>query len=111
MPVIEGQNEEILMKITYLFLALVAGISVQLKADEIDREEIIYLVDQGKILPLEAILSHYPENEYGKILDLEVEKKHGRIRYEIEFLHEDGRVIELKIDASNGQILKRELKD
>jgi uncharacterized membrane protein YkoI len=99
------------MKITYLFLALVAGISVQLKADEIDREEIIYLVDQGKILPLEAILSHYPENEYGKILDLEVEKKHGRIRYEIEFLHEDGRVIELKIDASNGQILKRELKD
>jgi uncharacterized membrane protein YkoI len=111
MPVIEGQNEEILMKITYLFLALVAGISVQLKADEIDREEIIYLVDQGKILPLEAILSHYPENEYGKILDLEVEKKHGRIRYEIEFLHEDGRVIELKIDATNGQILKRELKD
>jgi uncharacterized membrane protein YkoI len=99
------------MKITYLFLALVAGISVQLKADEIDREEIIYLVDQGKILPLEAILSHYPENEYGKILDLEVEKKHGRIRYEIEFLHEDGRVIELKIDATNGQILKRELKD
>ncbi len=99
------------MKITYLFLALVAGNSVQLQADEIDRDEIIYLVDQGKILPLEAILSHYPENEYGKILDLEVEKKHGRIRYEIEFLHEDGRVIELKIDASNGQILKRELKD
>jgi uncharacterized membrane protein YkoI len=99
------------MKITCLFLALVAGISAPLKADEIDRDEILYLVDQGKILPLETILTQYPENEYGKLLDLEVERKHDLIKYELEFLHEDGRVIELKIDASNGQILKQEFKD
>jgi uncharacterized membrane protein YkoI len=99
------------MKITFLFLALVAGISAPLKADEIDRDEILYLVDQGKILPLETILTQYPEQQFGKLLDLEVEKKHGRIQYEAEFLHKDGSVIELKIDASNGQILKQEFKD
>lgn len=99
------------MKIMYLFLALAAGISVQIKADDIDRDEIMYLVGQGKILSLETILSQYPVNQYGKLLDLEVEKKHGRVRYELEFLHKDGRVIELKIDASNGQILEQEIKD
>lgn len=99
------------MKITYLFLALVAGISFQLKADDLDRDEIIELVDQGRILSLETILAQYPESQYGKLLDLEVEKKHGGIRYELEFLHKDGRVIELKIDASNGRMLEQEFKD
>jgi uncharacterized membrane protein YkoI len=99
------------MKITYLFLALVAGTSIQLKADEIDRDEIINLVDQGKIQSLETILTQYPEQQFGKLLDLEVEKKHGRIQYEAVFLHKDGRVIELKIDAQNGQILKQEFQN
>jgi len=90
---------------------LVAGTSFQLKPDEIDRDEIMYLVDQGKIQSLETILTQYPEHEFGRLLDLEVEKKHGRIEYELEFLHRDGRVIELKIDARNGKLLEQEFKD
>jgi uncharacterized membrane protein YkoI len=99
------------MKITYLFLALVAGISTQIKAEEINREEIMYLVDQGKIQSLETILTQYPEQQFGKLLDLEVENKRGRIEYELVFLHKDGRVIQLKIDARNGHILEQEFKD
>ncbi len=99
------------MKTVFPFLVLVAGISPQLQARDIDRDEIMHLVETGQIQSLEQILSRYPEQKYGKLLDLEVEGKHGRLEYELEFLHRDGRVIELKIDASNGEILEQEFKD
>lgn len=99
------------MKIAFPFLVLVAGINPQLQASDIDRDEIMHLVETGQIQSLEQILSRYPEQQFGKLLDLEVEEEHGRIEYELEFLHRDGRVIELKIDASNGEILEQEYKD
>jgi uncharacterized membrane protein YkoI len=99
------------MKIMFLSLVLVAGISPSLYADDINREEILSLVNQGKIQSLETILKRYPEDRYGKLLDLEVDRKHGRLEYELVFLHRDGTVIELKIDATNGKILKQKVKD
>jgi len=99
------------MKIILLYLVLVAGTtSVPGHADDFNRAEIIQLVKAGKILSLEAMLAHYPEKEYGKLLDLEVEKKYGSIIYELEFLTADGRVLELKVDAANGRLLERELE-
>ena len=44
------------------------------------------------------------------MLDLEVEKEHGRIVYEMEFLREDGRVLELEIDARDGTLLEKEIE-
>jgi uncharacterized membrane protein YkoI len=100
------------MKIISLFLVLVAGtISAPTYADsDFSRSEILQLVKEGKILSLEIMLARYPEKEYGKLLDLEVEREHGKIIYEMEFLRDDGRVLEVNIDASNGQLLKQELE-
>ncbi len=53
----------------------------------------------------------YPEKQYGKLLDLEAEREHGTIIYELEFLHTDGRIFELEIDASNGLLLKQEIEN
>ena len=99
------------MNTAFPFLALVAGISSQLQASDINRDEIMHLVETGKIQSLEQILSRYPEQKFGHLLDLEVEREHGRIKYELEFLHRDGHVIELEIDASNGEVLQQEIKD
>ncbi len=100
------------MKIISIFLVLVAGtISAFTHADsDFSRSEIVQLVKEGKILSLEAMLAQYPEKEYGKLLDLEVEREHGKIIYEMEFLRDDGRVLEINVDASNGQLLKQELE-
>lgn len=100
------------MKIISLFLVLVAGtISASTYAgSDFTRSEILQLVKEGKILSLEAMLARYPEAEYGKLLDLEVEKEHGNIIYEMEFLRDDGRVLEISIDASDGQLLKQEFE-
>jgi uncharacterized membrane protein YkoI len=67
-------------------------------------------VKEGKILSLEVIMAHYPEKEYGRLLDLEVETEHGKTIYELEFLRGDGRVLEIEVDASSGLILERELE-
>ena len=101
------------MKTMWLFPALVAGtISYQAMAsEELGQAEIRELVQQGDILPLETILVQFPPKEYGKLLDLEVEREHGTVVYEIEFLRADGRIVEVEIDARNGTILEQEIED
>ena len=101
------------MKTMWLLLALAAGtINGPLRAsDDLSQSEIRALVQQGKILSLETILVSYPESTYGKLLDLEAERKHDRVIYELEFLQVDGRVIELEIDAVSGRLIKQEIDD
>ena len=101
------------MKTMWLFPALVAGtISGQLGAsEELGQAEIRELVRQGLILPLETILERFPPKVYGKLLDLEVEREHGTVVYEFEFLRADGRIVEVEVDARNGAILEQEIDD
>jgi len=79
--------------------------------DDISQNEIRELVKRGELLPLESILSLYPEKQYGKLLDLEAEREHGTIIYELKTLRADGRVTELKIDARDGSLLELEVED
>lgn len=101
------------MKMMLLFPALVAGtISYQAAAsEELDQAEIRELVRQGEIMPLERILLQFPAKEYGKLLDLEVEREHGIVIYEFEFLRTDGRIVEVEVDARNGAILEQEIEN
>lgn len=101
------------MKMMWLSPALVAGtISYQAVAsEELGQVEIRELVRQGEILPLETILARFPPKKYGKLLDLEVEREHGTVVYEFEFLRTDGRIVEVEVDASNGRILEQEIED
>ena len=101
------------MKMMLLFPALVAGtISYHVAASEdLSQSEIRELVRQGEIMPLETILAQFPAAEFGKLLDLEVEREHGIIVYEFEFLRTDGRIVEVEVDASNGRILEQEIED
>lgn len=101
------------MKMIFLLLALVAGtINYNAVASEdLGHAEIRDLVKKGEVLPLESILLQFPEKDYGKLLDLEIEREHGAIVYELEFLRVDGLVIEIEVDARNGAILKQEIED
>ena len=100
------------MKTRLLSLVLVAGTISTLSGASADGDyrDIRGLVERGEILSLEEILTRYPEAEYGRLLDLEVEKEHGRIVYEMEFLRDDGRVLELEVDARDGALLEQEIE-
>lgn len=102
------------MKTGSLFLAWVVGTtSLTALADDDAREleQIRRWVEQGRILSLQQILDRYPTVMTGRLLDLEVEREGGRILYEMEFLQPDGRVIEFKVDATRGILLRREVED
>lgn len=73
-----------------------------------DQLRAIELLQRGEILPLEDILVISRGEIEGHILEVELEQERGKIIYEIEMLDQQGRVWELKIDATSGEIIKRE---
>lgn len=101
------------MKTMFIFLVLAVGMtSTLLRAGEdIGQNEIRELVRQGKLMSLESIMLLYPEEQYGKLLDLEAEREHGTVVYELKFLRPDGRIVELEIDAVNGLLLEQEIEN
>ena len=101
------------MKMMYLYLGLVVGtISFSALGDDSDfnAQQIRKMVSQGKILPLETILKINKPLIEGTLLDLEVESEHGKIIYELEFLRQNGDVVELIIDAKTGKLLDQEIE-
>lgn len=101
------------MKTMLLSLALVAGmISPTVAADnDPDAETIRQWVEEGRILPLQELLDRHKERIDGELLDLEVEREHGRIVYELEVMDGHGRVHEIYLDAASGEWLGRERED
>ena len=82
---------------------LISGIAV----GDGDHHESRHLVEQGEILPLQQILDLLGREQVGRVLEVELEREHGRYIYEIELLGEDGRVLEYEIDAASGEIINR----
>jgi uncharacterized membrane protein YkoI len=83
-----------------------ALLSMQGHAD--DQDHALQLREAGKILSLEEILSISRKQIEGRVLEVELERKHGTLIYELEILDDKGRVWELKVDATDGRIIKRE---
>ncbi|PWB29182.1 peptidase [Pseudomonas sp. SDI] len=94
-----------------LLLALLVFCSLS-AARDLDQDEAFSLRQQGIILPLEQLL-HSALGRYpgATLLEAELEEKHDRYEYEVELLTVDGVVREIKLDASNGALLKDEEDD
>ena len=100
------------MKMMWLFLVLVAGtISTGVYAGgDLNNYQIRQLVKRGEILSLDDILLKHQQLSQGRLLDLEVESEHGQIISELEFLRQNGDVVEFKMDAASGDILEQEIE-
>lgn len=79
--------------------------------DDIGHEAARRLLESGRILSLETILSKIADRLPGKLIETKLENDDGRILYDLKFLRPDGRVQELEIDAATGDILKIEDDD
>lgn len=96
------------------FLVLAVGtISPLLAAadPEFDAETVREWVEAGEVLPLEKLLARHRERIPGRLLDLEVEREHGRIVYKLEVVDKQGQVHEIYLDAQSGEWLGQELED
>lgn len=86
--------------------------SGQVVARDLSQDEALKLRQEGKILSsqtfIERALERHPK---ARLLELELEEKHGRYVYEVELLTVTGQVRELKFDALSGELLKDEEDD
>lgn len=91
---------------TLVCLVLVC-ISVQ--ARDLDQDEALSLRQKGTILPLEQLMDMAMARHPGaKLLEAELEEKHGVYVYEFEILTSEGVVRELKYNARDSRLLKDE---
>jgi uncharacterized membrane protein YkoI len=71
-----------------------------------DHDRIRRAVLAGEILPLSRILEQVDRDYPGQLIEAELEEKHGRPVYEIKRLTQDGRLLKLYYDATDGTRLK-----
>lgn len=107
-----------LLEITVLLWLQLTALAVSASASEewhvereMQRREVQQLVARGEILPLQALLAKLPVPTPGRLLEVEFELEEGRYVYEMEFLTPGGSVIEYKVDAASGEVLKSEVED
>lgn len=62
-------------------------------------------VERGQILPLAEVLARLQTQHPGRVVEVELEQDDDMLIYEVELVTTDGRLIEVEIDATSGQIL------
>lgn len=74
---------------------------------EADHERARQLHDAGEIVAGQSVvvkaLALHPQS---RVLEIELEEKHGRLLYEVEVVNTQGNVRELYFDARSGELLK-----
>ncbi len=84
----------------------------QAAARDLSQDEALKLRQEGKILASQTFIQRALERHpQARLLELELEEKHGRYVYEVELLTVQGQVRELKFDASSGELLEDEEDD
>lgn len=88
------------------------GASPGLRADDHGSHELArQALEQGKVLPLRAVLEKIERDYRGQALKVEFEQDDGRFLYKIRLLQSDGRVVKLKVDAVDGKVLDSKRKE
>ena len=76
-----------------------------------ENETVRTITQRGDILSLDRILQDVRGQHPGRVLESELEQKDGRYIYEVELVDDQGRVREMKFDASTGEVLKEKQGD
>lgn len=73
-----------------------------------DQDEALRLRLSGEIVPLERIIERARAQRAGTLVEAELEREHGRIVYELEFIGERGEHRKLWFDARTGEPIPKE---
>lgn len=99
------------MKTTPLLaLACVLALAGPVHADDDeprhDHDRARRALQAGDVLPLADLLARTGIEDDGRLLEVELEREHGRLIYELKILTPEGRVIEQVFDAGTGERLE-----
>lgn len=94
------------------FYVFLAAFTLGVSARDLSQDEALRLREQGRIIPLEKLLTLvatlYPQSS---LLEVELEEDDDIYIYEVELATRVGVVRELEFDAHTGQLLKDEEDD
>lgn len=76
------------------------------RAGEADHEQARRALQAGEVMPLAAVLERLARSHPGQVLEVELEREHGRWIYEIRLLQPDGQLVKLAVDARNAEVLR-----
>lgn len=76
-----------------------------------DHDDARRAYERGEALPLSQILQRAQIVAPGEVLEVEMDREHGRLVYEVEVLQRSGRVLEITMDARSGAVLSVEDDD
>lgn len=62
-------------------------------------------VARGEILSLAEVLGRLQNSHPGRVVEVELEQDDDMLIYEVELVTQDGRLVEIEIDAATGRIL------
>lgn len=88
-----------------LILALLLGSAAALYADDSDHDRARRALEQGQVLALHRVLHQVESQFQGQVLKIEFEDDDGQFIYKIRLLQADGKLLKLKINALNGEVL------
>jgi uncharacterized membrane protein YkoI len=97
-----------------LILALYAASTaftdnIALASDDHDRAR--QALEAGEVLPLRTILEQVEREIPGQIIDVELERDHDFWFYKVKVLRSGGSLVKLKVDARNGKVVGKKLKN
>ncbi len=90
---------------------MLASISLSRADDDVGPEVAKRLLSEGRVRPLEEILTAVKAKVPGQLLEVELELEDGAYVYDLKILGANGRVVEVEADAKSGKILKVEDDD
>ena len=87
--------------------ALLAWVDIGLAGDGHggDHERARQALEAGEVLPLRTIIERVERDYPGQVIEVELEREHGRWEYDIKLLRSGGSLVKLRIDARDGRIL------
>lgn len=90
-----------------LVAALIALAAPGVRAgDGRDQDRVRDAVRAGEVMPFDALRERLRRSHPGDVLELELEREHGRWTYEVKLLQPDGRIVKLEVDARSGEVLR-----
>jgi uncharacterized membrane protein YkoI len=76
-----------------------------------DHERAEDAVARGAILPLADVLARLALTHPGDVIDVEIDDEDGVIVYDLDLVTQNGRLLEIEVNAVTGEVLDVELDE
>jgi uncharacterized membrane protein YkoI len=81
----------------------IAAVAVRAASADVDHEQARRAYEAREIVSLADILSAVERDQKGQVVEVELEREHGKWVYEVELLTPSGRVLEMLYDAKTAK--------